>query len=60
LAAGSPTRSTQKRRSDSLIAITRDARRASPCSTYRNGPSRKRSSLCFVETTAARPAASAP
>ena len=45
-----PTRSIVNSRNASVIAITRSASRESPRSTWRNGPVRNGSSLCFVET----------
>ena len=49
----------QKRRTASLIAITRAARHVSARSAKRNGPARNGSGLCFVETSR-MPGASAP
>ena len=54
LSAGSPTSSTLKRRTASLMAMIRRARRASTRSAKRQGPVRNGSGLCFVETTGVR------
>ena len=54
LSSGSPTSSTLKRRTASLMAMIRVARQASPRSAKRHGPVRNGSGLCFVETIGVR------